>query len=102
MSNPQRTINIYQIYDREAGCMASPLFTEYHDAIILREFYRALAEPKTRYGQSPTSYELRYIGYQFEETGIIHGDITEHRVVATGRQWLDAQERQAHRQPGDE
>ena len=81
-----RLQNLYQIYDLKAEKVSGPIMPATKDAVALRTFHELLDNKDTTPGQHPGDFQLLYLGYQDEETGIID-PVKTLTVVASGREW---------------
>lgn len=84
------TTRLYQIYDLKAEKAAGPIMSQGRDGPAIRSFLAILGQPDTLPGQYPQDFELRYLGTQDEETGVIAAALPP-QVVATGAGWLETQ-----------
>jgi len=84
---------MYQMYDTTAGAVAGPVILEKRDGPAIRMFHTVLANPQTLPGQYPEQFNLLLIGKQDEETAAIVPQTPA--IIATGRSWLESQNRAA-------
>lgn len=99
-----RARNLYQLYDREAGMIAGPVLAAINDREAIRTFNTLLSNKDILPGQHPEQFEMRLVAQQNEETGEIVQETDSRtgyplpltiQTVATGRQWLESQQRSA-------
>lgn len=90
-------IRLYQMYDKQAGIVSGPILAVNRDAAAIRAFNDVLAQKDSDPGRYPEDFELLLIGEQDQESGaIVAWNPSGHQeVIATGAEWLAAQERQA-------
>ena len=81
-----RLTNLYQIYDLKAEAISGPILSCSKDAVAIRHFHDLLGDKRTSVAQYPDDFQLLYLGYQDEETGIID-PVKTLTVVASGREW---------------
>lgn len=87
-----RQITLYQIYDDRAQITHGPILGNTRDAAAIRIFNEILSRKDTEPGRYPADFTLLKIGYQDENTGQLAVENPE--VIATGTDWLEAQDRQ--------
>ena len=93
-----RLLNLYQLYDLKAEKVTGPIMSESKDAVAIRTFHNILRDKRTEPGQYPEDFQLLYLGYQDEESGII-GTVKTPTVITTGLGWVtDERERAAEEQ----
>lgn len=84
---------LYVVYDDVAHTTISGVIPEVADAPAIRAFHDALKQTDGLLGQHPADFRLIHIGDLILDEAIIveptHGTVT----VATGAQWLEAQEK---------
>lgn len=92
---------MYQIYDLGAGLVSGPIFLEHNDKPACRNFRGIFAIPDSTPNKFPEQFELRCLGTQDEETGVVAVH-NPHIVVDTGMMWqaeqVKSQQIQAARQ----
>lgn len=81
-----RQISLFQIFDIQGQCVAGPIMTAHHEGAAIRNFTDLLKNKETVLGAHPQDFELRFLGYQDEDTGILDGVELPHSVI-TGQQW---------------
>lgn len=69
---PQHLVNLYQVFDLNAGRTAGSIFTEYQHGPAIRSFRELLGGSKeTLPARYPADFDLKCLGQQDVETGDI-------------------------------
>lgn len=91
-----RLTNLYQIFDNEADKTEGPIFQSQRDLAAIRTFHTIFKQADTLPANYPQHFDLQRLGVQDERTGQITSEKPE--VVATGKEWLEAQQRLKNRE----
>lgn len=91
----KNTIKLYQVYDKVAEAVTGPILSSRNDGAAIRHFFDGLATQGTTLNEHPDDYELRYLGDQDPDDGVIDpctGPVT----ITTGTVWREVEnQRQA-------
>lgn len=84
-------IKLYQVYDRVAEAVTGPILSTRNDGAAIRHFFDGLATKGTTLNEHPEDYELKLMGTQDPDTGIIYGN-EQPVTVTTGTVWKEVQQ----------
>lgn len=84
-------VNLYGLYDLEAQTVVGPIVPHARHGAAARMFNELLADKKTTPGQYPNHFHLVWVGELDTDSAIITP--VEPTPVATGADWLKAQEK---------
>lgn len=90
-----RNTKLFQIFDTTGNTVIGPIITSHHEAAAVRQFTDLLKDQTTLLAKHPEDYELRWLGYQDEDTGTIDPTPANTSIVLTGSAWAAMQERKA-------
>lgn len=89
------TRQLYQLRDIRAQDLIGPVVAHKSMQPAIRMFEDVLQSKDTAPGQHPADYDLLFVGTQNDETGEITAGAPQ--IVATGKGWLEDQQRLATR-----